>query len=66
VVDVSNISAADSAPVHQREYANQANQQWRVEAFADDSHRPLAMHSGNALDAQVSGITDGALIQQNA
>ena len=64
VVDVSGVSQADGAIVHQWQYVGGLNQQWQVEALADGTYRLTAKHSGKRLDVKNAGTTDGTAIWQ--
>ena len=64
VLDVSEISNADGAIIHQWEYLGQANQKWRVEQQTDGTYRFTAQHSGKVLDAKSAGTTAGTVIWQ--
>jgi Ricin-type beta-trefoil lectin domain-like/Right handed beta helix region len=64
VLDVSGISNADGAIIHQWQYLGQANQKWRVERQNDGTYRFTAQHSGKVLDAKSAGTTAGTVIWQ--
>jgi hypothetical protein len=64
VLDVIQDRQDDSAPIHQWQYLNQTNQQWRVERQTDGTYRLTAQHSGKVLEAAGAGTADGTAIQQ--
>lgn len=64
VIDVSGISSDDEALVHQWQYVNGTNQQWRAEIQGDGTYRFTAQHSGKVLDAKYGGTTNGTPVWQ--
>jgi Ricin-type beta-trefoil lectin domain-like/Right handed beta helix region/Protein of unknown function (DUF1565) len=64
VIDVSGISTNDEAIVHQWQYVNGKNQQWRAEIQTDGTYRLTAQHSGKVLDAKNGGTADGTPVWQ--
>jgi Ricin-type beta-trefoil lectin domain-like/Right handed beta helix region len=64
VIDVSGISSDDEALVHQWQYVNGKNQQWRAEIQSDGTYRFTAQHSGKVLDAKYGGTTNGTPVWQ--
>jgi hypothetical protein len=64
VIDVSGISSNDEALVHQWQYVNGKNQQWRAEIQSDGTYRFTAQHSGKVLDAKYGGTTNGTPVWQ--
>jgi parallel beta-helix repeat protein len=64
VLDVSQISTADGAIIHQWQYLGQTNQKWRVERQTDGTYRFTAQHSGKVMDAQYAGTTAGTRVWQ--
>ncbi len=62
-MDVSNVSTADGAAVHQWEYLGASNQQWDI--IPEGAYYKIsAHHSGKALDVSDLSTADGAMIQQ--
>ena len=64
VLDVSGPSTADAANVHQWDWFDLHNQQWRFEAVGDGAYRLIARHSGKACDVAWASWADGANVQQ--
>ena len=58
VLDVAGVSTALRARVHLWEWWGGANQQWRVEALGDGTHRLTAQHSGRVLDAPPDAVNE--------
>jgi hypothetical protein len=63
-VDVSGYDLTDEATIHQWQYFEQANQQWRLTRQPDGTYRLTAQHSGKVLDAAGAGIENGTRIWQ--
>lgn len=64
LLDVSGISLADGASVHQWRDVNGSNQKWKIEAVDSGYYRLLAQHSQKALDANDGGTADGTTVIQ--
>ncbi|NOK61871.1 MAG: hypothetical protein GFH27_549281n7 [Chloroflexi bacterium AL-W] len=64
VLDVSEVSKADEALLHQWSYRGKANQHWRVEPLDDGTYRFMAEHSGKTMDARKARTSNGTPIQQ--
>jgi hypothetical protein len=64
VVDVSNVSTADGAPVHQWQWLSGANQQWQFQDAGSGFFRVVARHSGKCLDVSGVSTADGAVVHQ--
>ena len=64
VLDVAGPSTADAANVHQWDWFDLPNQQWRFEAVGDGAYRIIARHSGKACDVAWASWADGANVQQ--
>jgi hypothetical protein len=64
VVDVSGVSTADGANVHQWAWVGGANQQWQFVATDSGYYRIVARHSGKVLDVSGVSTTDGANVHQ--
>ena len=58
VLDVAGISTALRARIHLWEWVGGANQQWRIEALGDGTHRLVAQHSGRVLDAPPDAVNE--------
>ena len=63
-VDVSGVSTADGALVHQWTCHGRANQQWRVRNLGGNVHQLVAVHSDKCLDLQGANDADGTPVQQ--
>ncbi len=63
-LDVSDISTADGALIHQWTYVGGANQQWQVAQQADGSYTLTAQHSGKLLDVPGSSTDDSVQLIQ--
>jgi len=64
VVDVSGISTADGALVHQWQWLSGANQQWQFQDAGGGFFRVVARHSGKCLDVSGASTVDGADVLQ--
>ncbi|UYZ62146.1 RICIN domain-containing protein [Hymenobacter weizhouensis] len=64
VLDVSEVSTAAGAQVHQWEYVGGANQQWIISAQGNGTYKLMARHSGKVLDVNGGSKADGAKVQQ--
>ncbi|GAA2123630.1 hypothetical protein GCM10009802_28090 [Streptomyces synnematoformans] len=63
-LDVSDVSTADGAPVHQWTRHDGNNQQWQFVDSGDGFYRLQARHSGKVLDVAGVSTADGAALQQ--
>lgn len=59
VLDVSEVSQANGAAVHQWTDVSGANQRWKIESTDNGFYKLLAVHSGKALDAWAFRTEDG-------
>ncbi len=64
VLDVAGPSTADGANVHQWDWYELPNQEWRFEAAGDGAYRLIARHSGKACDVAGASWANGANVQQ--
>ena len=64
VLDVEGSSNADGANVHQWDWFELPNQEWRFEAAGDGAYRIIARHSGKACDVVGASWANGANVQQ--
>ncbi len=64
LLDVSGISLADGAAVHQWDAWGGANQQWRVTATGSGYYKLTAQHSGKVLEVAAGSPDNGAQVQQ--
>ena len=65
VIDVSGISMADGATVHQWTYVGGNNQKWVLTDLNNGYYSVKAVHSGKVLDVRGGSTADGAAIQQS-
>lgn len=63
-VDVSNVSQADGAPIHQWACNGAANQSWRFVDRGQGKFNVVSRHSGKCLDVAGNSTADGAVVQQ--
>jgi hypothetical protein len=63
-MDVSNVSTADGALVHQWQWLSGNNQQWQFQDAGDGYFRVVARHSGKCLDVSGVSTADGAAVHQ--
>ncbi|HEX8149985.1 MAG TPA: RICIN domain-containing protein [Pyrinomonadaceae bacterium] len=63
-LDVSGVSYANGAAVHQWDCVGGANQQWQLVSNGDGYYRIIARHSGKALDVAGGSLNDGAAVIQ--
>jgi beta-xylosidase len=63
-LDVSGVSTADGAPLHQWTRTNAENQQFQFLDSGDGYYRIKARHSGKVLDVSGGSTADGAAIHQ--
>ncbi|MEU6455122.1 RICIN domain-containing protein [Streptomyces sp. NPDC047065] len=66
VVDVSNVSTADNAPVHLWTYGGGANQQWQPVDEGGGAYHFVNRHSGKCLDVPSASAADGVQLVQYA
>ncbi|MFF8682630.1 RICIN domain-containing protein [Streptomyces sp. NPDC015237] len=66
VVDVSNVSTADNAPVHLWTYGGGANQQWQPVDEGGGAYHFVNRHSGKCLDVPSASTADGVQLVQYA
>ncbi|WP_411090887.1 RICIN domain-containing protein [Streptomyces sp. 049-1] len=64
VVDVSNVSTADNAPVHLWTYGGGANQQWQPVDEGGGAYHFVNRHSGKCLDVPSASTADGVQLVQ--
>ncbi|MFG2542980.1 RICIN domain-containing protein [Streptomyces sp. NPDC048594] len=64
VVDVSNVSTADNAPVHLWTYGGGANQQWQPVDEGGGAYHFVNRHSGKCLDVPSASAADGVQLVQ--
>ncbi|MET8900838.1 RICIN domain-containing protein [Streptomyces sp. NPDC004538] len=64
VVDVSNVSTADNAPVHLWTYGGGANQQWQPVDEGGGAYHFVNRHSGKCLDVPSASPVDGVQLVQ--
>ncbi|MEU6447392.1 RICIN domain-containing protein [Streptomyces sp. NPDC046979] len=64
VVDVSNVSTADNAPVHLWTYGGGANQQWQPVDDGGGAYHFVNRHSGKCLDVPSASTADGVQLVQ--
>ncbi|MER5966076.1 RICIN domain-containing protein [Streptomyces sp. NPDC002057] len=64
VVDVSDVSTADNAPVHLWTYGGGLNQQWRAVDEGDGTFRLVNRNSGKCLDVPAASTADGVQLVQ--
>ena len=60
VLDVSGVSTADGAHVHQWTYVGGNNQKWTFEFLSNEVYRISAVHSGKFMDIEGGSVADGA------
>ncbi len=65
VVDVSGVSTADGAVVHQWTYVGGNNQKWIMNDLGNGYYSIKAVHSGKALDVRGNSTADRAAVQQS-
>jgi hypothetical protein len=63
-MDVSNVSTADGALVHQWQWLSGSNQQWQFQNAGDGYFHVVARHSGKCLDVSGVSTADGAAVHQ--
>ncbi|TDU87213.1 ricin-type beta-trefoil lectin protein [Kribbella voronezhensis] len=63
-LDVTNVSAADSAPIQLWSYSNGLNQQWLPVEEADGAYHLVNRNSGKCLDVPGASTADGLQLQQ--
>ena len=63
-VDVSGISTADGANIHQWDCGSGDNQKWTVTPVGDGYVRVTAVHSGKVADVEGPSTADGADVHQ--
>lgn len=64
VIDVTNVSAADNAPVQLWSYGGGANQQWKPVQETSGRYHFVARHSGKCLSTPDSSADGVQLIQR--
>ncbi|WP_432949047.1 RICIN domain-containing protein [Kribbella sp. CA-253562] len=64
VLDVTNVSTADSALIQLWAYGNGNNQQWRPVEEADGAYHLVNRHSGKCLDVPSASTADSVQLQQ--
>ncbi|MFJ4466792.1 ThuA domain-containing protein [Streptomyces sp. NPDC089424] len=64
VVDVTDVSTADNAPLQLWSYSGGANQQWRPVREASGSYHFVARHSGKCLSSPGSSASGVQLVQR--
>lgn len=64
VLDVSEISQANGAIVHQWTDVNGLNQRWRIESTDSGFYKLTAQHSGKSLDVREAKTSNGAVVHQ--
>ncbi|WP_306329683.1 RICIN domain-containing protein [Streptomyces venezuelae] len=64
VVDVRDVSTADSAPVHLWTYGGGLNQQWRAVEDGAGAYRFVNRNSGKCLDVPAASTADGVQLAQ--
>jgi hypothetical protein len=64
VVDVSGVSTADGALVHQWQWLSGSNQQWQFRDAGGGYFSVVARHSEKCLDVSGLSTTDGAAVHQ--
>jgi hypothetical protein len=65
-LDVTNVSAADNAPIQTWSYSGGANQQWQPVAEADGFFHFVNRHSGKCLDVPAASTADSVQLVQYA
>lgn len=63
-LDVTDASQSNGAVIQQYDYVGGNNQQWVIEALADNTYKITALHSGKALDVCGVSYADGACLIQ--
>jgi 1-phosphatidylinositol phosphodiesterase len=66
VLDVSSVSTADGAAIHQWTYVGQHNQHWMITNQGGGWYQVAAVHSGKALDDPGSSTLYGAQMDQRS
>ncbi|WP_409474666.1 ThuA domain-containing protein [Streptomyces sp. HC307] len=64
VIDVTDVSTADNAPLQLWSYGGGANQQWQPVREASGSYRFVARHSGKCLSTTGSSVNGVQLVQR--
>nr|WP_042192985.1 RICIN domain-containing protein [Kibdelosporangium sp. MJ126-NF4] len=64
VWDVSDVSTADSAPIHLWAYGGGNNQQWQAVEEAGGAYHFVSRHSGKCLDVPGASTADSQQLQQ--
>ncbi len=64
VLDVSNRSREDGAPVQQYRWGDQENQKWQIASLGGGFFRIVNLNSGKCLDVRNKNSNDGAEIHQ--
>ena len=65
VLDVSGVSTADSAIIHQWVYAGGKNQKWQIEGLGGSTYKITAAHSSKVLEVADAPRSDGAPARQS-
>ncbi|MFD5030327.1 ThuA domain-containing protein [Streptomyces sp. NPDC058405] len=65
VIDVTNVSTADNAPLQLWTYSVGTNQQWQPVAEANGRYHFTARHSGKCLSAPDSATSGSQLVQRS-
>lgn len=66
VLDVTNVSTADRAPIQLWAYGNGNNQQWLPVEETDGAYHLVNRNSGKCLDVPAASTADGVQLQQYA
>ena len=64
VLDVNEWSKENGANVHQWDYTEGQNQQWRISHASNGYYNLIAVHSNKALDVDGKSTIDGANVHQ--
>ncbi|MDX3850155.1 ThuA domain-containing protein [Streptomyces sp. AK02-01A] len=65
VIDVTNVSTADNAPLQLWTYSGGSNQQWQAVAEANGRYHFTARHTGKCLSAPNGGASGSQLVQRS-
>lgn len=63
-LDVSGVSTADGAAIHQWTYGGWTNQHWQITPVSNGFYKLIAQHSGKALDVAGAGTANGTRVHQ--
>lgn len=66
VLDVTNVSTADRAPIQLWAYGNDGNQRWLPVEETDGAYHLVNRNSGKCLDVPAASTADGVQLQQYA